>query len=156
MQNFLSKKNAQGNNKGGRSGDTDQSHSDQFNTLKVRGILEMDSKEIQNDNYYSKTADVQQHTIVREPKQQPLLHENNNLNLTDIDSVITDIRLREDEITYKKIIKRQEKGADSSSSSEEEEQDKLQKSANFNNEVGEQVTFFEQFVMMQVKGSYYV
>jgi len=71
------------------------------------------------------------------------LHENNNLNLTDIDSVITDIRLREDEITYKKIIKRQEKGADSSSSSEEEEQDKLQKSANFNNEVGEQVTFFE-------------
>lgn len=116
----------------------------------------MNSKEIQNDNYYSKMTGLQKPTIVTEPTQQPLLHDNNNLNLTDIESVVTDIRRRDDEITYKKIIKRKEKGSDSSSSSEEEQQDKLQKSASFNSEVGAPVTFFEQFVMMQVKGNYYV
>ena len=76
---------------------------------------------------------VQQTTVMTEQTQQPLLHENNNLNMTDIESLMTDNRRKEDERSFKKIIKRQEKGADSSSSSEEEEQDKFHKSASFNN-----------------------
>lgn len=113
----------------------------------------MDSKEIQNDNYYSKIG-VQQPTLVTEPTKQPLLHE--NLNMTDIESVMSDHRRMEDEKSFKKIIRRQENGGDSSSSSDEEELNKLQKSGSNKNEVKGQITFFEQFVMMQVKGNQYV
>lgn len=120
MQNILDKKNVQGNQNGER--DTDQTQSDQYNTLKVRGILEMDSKEIQKENYYSKIGEKQRPSNAIEPTQQPLLHEN-NLNTTEIETLMSEHRWRDEEKSFKKIIKRKE--GDSSSSSDDEEPDKL-------------------------------